>query len=97
MPALGRLYLRSLFRFFSRDVLSSRSLSSLLSGFGEYSLRFKTAFKGNSPSMQGPTAAQARQDSNTFEAAQRAWADKSVSARGKVGARGDNKGFAWLG
>jgi hypothetical protein len=49
------------------------------------------------PLLQGPTTAQARQDSNAFEAAQRAWVDKSVSARGKVGAQGDNKGFSWLG
>ena len=47
--------------------------------------------------MQGPTAAQARQDSNAFESAQRSWADKSVSSRGKVGAAGDTKGFSWLG
>jgi hypothetical protein len=38
-----------------------------------------------------------RQDMDSFEAAQKSWSTKSISSRGKVGAAGDTKGFAWLG
>ena len=44
--------------------------------------------------MQGAVS---KQDANAFEATQKSWAGKTVSARGKVGGAGDTKNFSWLG
>jgi len=46
---------------------------------------------------RGPSAAEARRDTTSFEAARRAWGTQAVSARGKVGAGGDHKSENWLG
>ena len=46
---------------------------------------------------RGPSAAEARRDMTSFEAARRAWGTQAISARGKVGAGGDHKAENWLG
>lgn len=46
---------------------------------------------------KGPSAAEARRDTTSFEAARRTWGSTAVSARGKVGGSGDHKSETWLG
>ena len=46
---------------------------------------------------RGPSAAEARRDTTSFEAARRTWGASTVSARGKVGGSGDHKSETWLG
>ena len=46
---------------------------------------------------RGPSAAEARRDTTSFEAARRSWSSSTVSARGKVGGGGDHKSETWLG
>jgi hypothetical protein len=45
---------------------------------------------------RGPSAAEARRDMTSFEAARRAWSTQAVSARGHLGG-GDHKAENWLG
>ena len=46
---------------------------------------------------RGPSAAEARRDTTSFEAARRSWSSSTVSARGRVGGGGDHKSETWLG
>jgi hypothetical protein len=45
----------------------------------------------------GPSAAEAARDATSFERARQEWGKATLSARGKVGAGGDNKTAQWLG
>lgn len=47
--------------------------------------------------MQGPSAAQLKQDVNAFESARKEWSGMTASGRGKVGGAGEGANVNWLG